>query len=212
MTREAIDSRIDRGASRTPSADSRPRRIYIIGGPGSGKSWLANHLATLAEAPAFHLDEIAREGGGNTPERPLEERLRAVADIVSRPTWVTEGIYVGWTDDLMRSADVIVWLDYVSWPAALRRIVSRFVVNALGEMRRQRGWRKFGRFSDYRRHLRELLAAVPMTRSYYRRTAARSARSEVTRAGTEEYLRRYADKLVHCRTSSDVRALLRSYG
>lgn len=181
-----------------------PRRIHITGGSGSGKTILASRVAALLDLPAEHLDDIARVGGGNGPVRPLDERLAAVGRIIERPAWVTEGVHLGWTDELLWSADAIVWLDYVSDRTAAWRIVLRFARNAWGEMRRRRGRQRFMRFGDYARNLRELVRAVPEARGYYGdRSRPLGSEAPLTRSATQRKLEPHAKKVIHCRTRPD---------
>ena len=135
--------------------------------------------------------------------------------VCASPTWITEGVHVGWTDDLLRAADVIVWLDYVSWSRAARRIVVRFVRSAVDEVRRQRGARKFTRFRSYGHQLRMLVSALRETRHYYQErdgdpSPRERAAANETRAETARHLEPYGDKVVHCRSASDVSAFLRA--
>lgn len=199
-----------RGRVIDPPERPTPARIHITGGPGSGKTWISRRIGRALNVEPWHLDDVARIAGGNTPERPLEERVQAVAGIVAMPSWVTEGIDLGWTDPLLRDADLIVWLDYVSWHLAARRIIVRFVSNALAEFRRQHGLRRFFRFRDYARHLRELVRAMPDTRDYYVDDSPEGrGHQAASRTATDAILRPYGDKVVHCRTAADIRLMLR---
>jgi glycosyltransferase involved in cell wall biosynthesis len=184
----------------TQHAGSGPRRLFVTGGPGSGKSSFARRIASTSGIPAHHLDDIARVGGGNGPERPLEDRMHAIDLILDQDDWVAEGIHLDWTDRLMAGADQIIWLDYVSGSQASRRVVARFLSTALAESRRQKGWRKFARFGDYWRNLRHLVAAVPEARRYYA-DDERSKRLDglTRRATTAQRLARFEAKVVHCR-------------
>jgi hypothetical protein len=184
---------------------SAPDRIFIVGGSGSGKTTTARRLAEALGLPVHHLDEIARVGGGKGPARPDAERAAAVAAIVASPRWIVEGIHLGWTDDLLQAADVIVWLDHVSWQDSSRRIVRRFMQQALTEARRQKGLRKVTRFGDYARQLKWLLAAIPESRGYARGASAQPERL-ITRAATRDRLSALSGKLIHCRSVSDVEA------
>lgn len=186
-----------------------PARIHITGGPGSGKSTISRRIARALEVEPWHLDDVARVAGGNTAQRPLEERLQTIAGIVATPRWVTEGIDLSWTDPLLQEADLIVWLDYVSSRLAARRIVVRFVSNALAEARRQKGLKRFLRFRDYARHLRELVRAMPDTRDYYRKAPQTGDGDAVSRTATAAALRPYASKVVHCRTARETGIMLR---
>lgn len=88
-------------------------RIHVIGGPGSGKSELADYLSTLMMAPVIRLDEIAfldaAQGSFNAPsERAI--RLRKVEDYSEQPRWVAEGVYFSWLGKSFRNAQHIVVL------------------------------------------------------------------------------------------------------
>jgi adenylate kinase family enzyme len=186
--------------------DTEPDRIFIIGASGSGKTTLARTIAGQLGLPLYHLDEIARVGGGNGPERSATERAADVARILASPRWVAEGIHLGWTDGLLTAADTIVWLDHVSSRGASGRIVKRFVVDALAEARRRTGLRRFTRFRDYARQLRYLARAIREARAFHGSAAASGA--TVDRQMIAMHLSTYSDKVVHCRTDEDVQRFL----
>jgi len=83
------------------------RRVHIIGGAGSGKTRLARTIAARFALPVYDLDEVAYENGAGS-KRPLDTRLADVRRIAGQPGWVTEGIYLWWTDELLRAADAII--------------------------------------------------------------------------------------------------------
>ena len=126
-----------------------------------------------------------------------------VEAILDSDSWVVEGIHLGWTQRPLEASDTIIWLDHVTWGRSSRRIVRRFVGGAFAEARRQRGWRRYLRLRDYQRHLRELAMAIPESRRYHSDEAGGESR-----ATTENALRPYWEKVVHCRTESDVKAAL----
>jgi adenylate kinase family enzyme len=177
-------------------------RIFIVGASGSGKSTLAAELGRRTSLPVHDLDRVARVAGGTSPLRPETERDELVARIISTDRWVAEGIHLGWTAPLLEAADTIVWLDNVSWRGASGRMVRRFASQAVAEARRQKGWRRLFRFRDYARRLRELLRAIPESRSYHRGQAG------ISRSATEEALAPYAGKVTRCTTQADVEAVL----
>src|SRR5262245_14833576 len=117
---------------------SSVRRIHVIGGPGSGKSTFSNRVADALRLPVYSLDSIAYEGA-EFSDRNLEDCSADVREIAARDTWICEGIFVGWVDELVRKADVVVWLDHLTWPKAARNILKRFVVLAAREIKTQRG-------------------------------------------------------------------------
>ena len=182
----------------------RPRRIFIIGQSGSGKSTLARTLGSALDVPVEDLDLVFRDGGGNGPLRATDVRDADLARIAARPAWIAEGIHLDGTQQLMDRAELIIWLDHASgWRASLR-IVRRFVGGAWHEVRQQRGWRRFFRFRDYARHLRDLSRAIPETRAY----SANESRAPITRAQVAQRLAGYGAKVVRCATDQDVQRVV----
>jgi cytidylate kinase len=166
-------------------------RVYVCGGPGSGKSTFAASLSARTGIEVIALDEIAREGGGRGTETTDDERAAAVARILEKPRWIAEGVHLGWTQPLMAAADKIVWLDHVSAAASSGRITRRFFSQAWSEFRRRKGREKFFRFRDYGRKLRELFVSVPETRTY-------------PTADLEAALTPYRAKVTRCKSAADV--------
>lgn len=184
------------------SAPAPPRRIHIVGGAGSGKSTLARQLAAVLGVPCYHLDEI-NFLGASEQRRPYAERLAAVQRIAAEPAWVTEGIFLGWTDALLEAAERIVWLD-LPWYVALPRIVLRYIQASRRGTNRYRGMRRLLRFLRW-------------SAAYYRPMSAAQidALSEErlhSRAATARHLQPYAHKLTRCRSPADVDELRSALG
>jgi adenylate kinase family enzyme len=164
-------------------------RIHVMGPPGGGKTTLARQLASSLNIPFYELDTIAWEEGYPCTERSLEARLSDINRIAAQSAWVTEGIFLVWTDELLRSADHIVWLD-LSWPRALTRIIIRRLRRSLARENPPSGILKQLQFLRY-------------IGSYYF-----SKKQIETRIFTARHLMLYKNKLSHCRCPSDVEAFI----
>jgi hypothetical protein len=125
-------------------------RIHIIGGPGSGKTTLARQLGKYLGIEAQELDHIAFTGP-DFLERPFPARLADIHQIANGPAWISEGIFVQWTDELLARANMIVWLDNVGWEKGIWRITHRFFHLAAHEATQRPGLQRFTRFQDYRK-------------------------------------------------------------
>ena len=187
---------------------SPPTRIFIIGGPGSGKTTLSRELAEILEVPAYHLDDIARIGGGTGPARSDAERRAMVQEVARSAGWIAEGVHIHWTDDLLAKCDVVVWLDQTSWLAASLGIVRRFASGATQEPRGQQGMRKRTRIRDYAHHLRDLASAVRETYAFQFSRADRVSAETPSKRALEVYLATFGGKVVRCRTRTDVAQLV----
>jgi adenylate kinase family enzyme len=170
-------------------------RVYVCGGPGTGKTTFAERLSSRTSVPIFHIDEIARAGGGRGPETTDAARAAAVADVVALPRWIAEGVQLGWTSPLIDAADTVVWLDHVPPRASSVRIFRRFVSGAVTEFRRRKGREKFLRVRDYGRKIREVVVSVPETRTFPRDELART-------------LEPFSAKVTHCTSQAQVDAAL----
>lgn len=113
-------------------------RVHVAGGSGTGKTTLARDLAQLLGVEMYELDTFGYRGGAG--ERvPLHERLQLVASVASGPSWVTEGMFLWWIDELLKRADLIVWLD-LPWRTATFRLMKRYMRDQLSGEDRHGGW------------------------------------------------------------------------
>jgi hypothetical protein len=85
-------------------------KIHVIGIPSAGKTTLAEGLSKRFGAPHYALDGLAFVDERWTLRR-ASERDAMLAEILEEPSFITEGGFLGWTDDLLAAADLIVWLD-----------------------------------------------------------------------------------------------------
>lgn len=111
-------------------------KIHIIGGPGSGKTWLAEYLSAEFSVSAYDLDELfwdltANRYGIRNMSEKRDAELRA---IISRESWIVEGVYYAWLMQSFHDADLIVVL---KTSALLRdvRIIRRFIKRKVGVAR-----------------------------------------------------------------------------
>jgi adenylate kinase family enzyme len=188
-----------------------PRRIHVIGGPGTGKTTLAGALGVALDLPVVHLDEIARVGGGTGRVRSPGERDPLIAPILAGDAWIVEGVHLGWTEPLLARAELIVWLEAATGTAAAGRIADRFVAGAWAELRR-RSWReRVAAIPGYGRHARDLVQAMLAARRYASAGAATPVDPDGTldsRAATEVALAAHAERVRHVRSHAEADALV----
>jgi adenylate kinase family enzyme len=178
----------------------------VIGGPGAGKSSFAAAVADCRSLRLHHLDELAFAGPDFDP-RPDDVIRAEVQALAEEGRWVAEGIFVGWVEPLFERADVIVWLDHVTWLQAARRIAARWFSGAVRESSLRRGTERFFRFHDYARNLRHLVRVLATSREYWTNAGA-PRRYQVTRAQVDTALAPHADKLVHVTRPDEAETVL----
>jgi adenylate kinase family enzyme len=101
------------------------KRIAIIGNSGSGKTYLAHHLAALHRIPALDLDTLFwLRPGDYTTRRPLNELAALVQAERRKETWIVEGVYGELVEPFLGSAQQMFWLD-LPWRVCFERIESR---------------------------------------------------------------------------------------
>lgn len=143
------------------------KRVHIIGGPGSGKSYLAARLAKQYAIPSYALDDLYWDRAIPRYGKRADKDTRdlQLANIVAQEAWIIEGVYYAWLGPSFAAADVIILLNPSVW---LRhwRILRRFMIRKFGTVRTPREsaldlWRllQWNRKYD-REHLPRALDAV----------------------------------------------------
>jgi len=92
-------------------------KIHIIGAPGSGKTTLAQRISSRFHVPHYDLDKV-------------NFKQENEVTIAEQPAWVTEGIYLIFTEAMLYHADYIVMLT-APWPVLAQRMIRRHVLNSL---------------------------------------------------------------------------------
>ena len=125
---------------------SKYAKIHIIGGPGSGKTYLAKKMADLLNCTHIDLDNLFwdndRESYNN--QKPASQRDKELKEILKQSSWVIEGVYGGWPKPSFKQADIILILEP---DTSLRqfRITKRFIQRKIGLTNsvKKESWKNF---------------------------------------------------------------------
>lgn len=102
-------------------------KIHIIGGSGSGKTYLAKALSAKYGIPRHDLDDLQWDNArGYGSKRPREERRQLLDEILKEPDWIIEGVYYTWCRQCFEDADRIYLLSVPRYKYRCR-ILRRFV-------------------------------------------------------------------------------------
>ena len=108
-------------------------KIHIIGGPGAGKSYLADKLAREFGIPHYDLDDLQWDNGSETygAKRNPRERDRLLKEILDQENWIVEGVYYAWCGRCFEEADQIYLLRVPPYKYKYR-LLRRFIRRKLG--------------------------------------------------------------------------------
>ena len=108
-------------------------KIHIIGGPGSGKTYLAEKLSKELGIQHYDLDELQWDNHSDSygVKREPNERDRLLTDVLNKNDWIIEGVYYAWCQQCFADADKIYVLN-VPRNKYRYRIIRRFIRRKLG--------------------------------------------------------------------------------
>jgi hypothetical protein len=165
-----------------PLDDSgRPDRVFITGGPGSGKTTIGRRLAQRWSLPHYELD------------------LGEADEAFGQTRWLIEGGGLWDVERFLDVADLIIWLD-LSPVVTIPRIVTRHFKLSLRGQNRHRGLRLLVRFLRWQPTYYRAPARRPTGPLDYSQS----------RAGTDEILQQHRARVVQLRTPRDIRRWLRT--
>lgn len=110
-------------------------RIHLIGGPGSGKSYIAAKLAKRFGILAHDLDDLFwdRKASSYGVRADPSERDRQLAVVVAQEGWIIEGVYYQWLVPSFDAADIIIALTPSIWIRHWR-VIKRTMLRRLGRI------------------------------------------------------------------------------
>ena len=108
-------------------------KIHIIGGPGSGKTFLAEKLSKELGIPHYDLDELQWDNSASAygVKREPDERDKLLDEILIQKDWIIEGVYYAWCQNCFADADMIYVLSVPKYQYKYR-IIRRFIRRKLG--------------------------------------------------------------------------------
>jgi adenylate kinase family enzyme len=99
-------------------------KSIIIGNSGSGKTWLANNLASIFSIPIIHFDEIFWKPGGFDEPRKSEDIENMIEQSKLSDSWIGEGVFGDIAERYIKDTQTLIWLD-LPWNVCLDRLEKR---------------------------------------------------------------------------------------
>lgn len=111
--------------SRHSNVTTQPlQRVFVFGGPCSGKSTFADGLGDILGLPVVHLDDIF--WGPNWEQSDRDEFRKKVEKLAEQDAWIVEGAYNVVRSFLLERSTLTVFLD-MPLPVVFWRLVSRTI-------------------------------------------------------------------------------------
>lgn len=109
------------------------KRVHIIGGAGSGKTFAACRISEKLRIQAYDLDTIFWDNTDKSYNKKANPEVRdqKLKEILLNESWIIEGVYFKWLKESFQKADVIILL-IPNYAICTLRIISRFIKRKIG--------------------------------------------------------------------------------
>ena len=116
------------------------KKIYIVGAPGSGKTFISNKLSQLMGLNVYGLDDIFWDRSRTDAYVRANEKTRdaKLAKVLEQDNWIIEGVYYKWLKSAFRDSDIIIVLNpsvYLRQWRIFKRFLHRKFI--LGEFKKE---------------------------------------------------------------------------
>ncbi len=98
------------------------RRVHILGGTGSGKTFLGKAYSGSFNVPLYEADDIFWENVGERIKRSELPRQELLNSTIEANQWVIEGVFYKWVSPAFDKADIIIVLKINKWLRLYRMI------------------------------------------------------------------------------------------
>lgn len=158
-------------------------KIYIIGAPGCGKTYIAKKLSLTLNIPMYDLDEIFWDNNANNyrTKSKEEDRDNGLNIILQNNKWIMEGVYYKWLKKAFLDADVIVILHTSLWIRHFR-IIIRYIK------------RRLGLIKSKNENLSDLLKLLIYNQKFYSKNMI----------AIKNFIIDYKEKIIECNSSDDI--------
>ena len=119
------------------------KKVHIIGGSGSGKTYISQKISKNLHIERYDLDELFwdNSSGSYDTKSNINKRNENLRVILSKESWIIEGVYYSWLQDSFIKADIV----FILKPNVFKRdwrIIKRFIKRKLGLLPSKRGFIK----------------------------------------------------------------------
>ena len=107
------------------------KKIYIIGSPGSGKTYFSKKLSEKYNIKCYQLDKVAWDDDNGNIKRTEEEALKIFNNILKNKSWIMEDVGRSMFKKGREEADIIYYIK-ISKIKAYFRVTKRWIKQRIG--------------------------------------------------------------------------------
>lgn len=100
------------------------KKLIIVGNSGSGKTYLAQNLASVFNLLVIHLDELFWESESCSEKRPKEIVQQELKEITDQHKWILEGVFGDLVNMGISKADFLIFLN-LDWSECRQALMLR---------------------------------------------------------------------------------------